>query len=477
MTLKYSFYILLVLLSVGFGKNATAKNWRETQYSEWHYRILSTRGIVFDAPMVKDKETRKRYNNSLQEGWRFSGSDAKRVLNGLEKEGQPAWIQDGINEEEEKIIQSLNGWSVEALTKEYHVLEFYPHSNQHIPEQYQFKKPFCFVVEHYYVVLKSSFSQIQKTADTSTVIKKMQAYTKYPVQLNKLLTYTNNSSFTSYLPDKEIKTARMKKLFGADSLEFLRIENANLWPKGITTLSTEDLKKLKAYYLFSFWRGTKERGYQECLFIRIPAKENAAIFPQINFIPNHDLYYTIQNDSNYITWAENKPPKDFRINNIIEVMRKAMIAFANNSDFRSLYKAGSKWDVANANGSMIATNLYVLDTIALGRVIHRNDKLGTYQLMVPLEKSVNHFDAEQTAYQLAKKVAEEASISLKPGDEPIEFYLSEPRNTRGGKIYVLQYKKDALLGSNQYQVFAIMYQDNIVWLNYIFRNEIYGYLF
>jgi hypothetical protein len=97
--------------------------------------------------------------------------------------------------------------------------------------------------------------------------------------------------------------------------------------------------------------------------------------------------------------------------------------------------------------------------------------------MVPLEKSVNRFDAEQTAYQLAKKVAEEASISLKPGDEPIEFYLSEPRNTRGGKIYVLQYKKEALLGSNQYQVFAIMNQDNIVWLNYIFRNEIYGYLF
>lgn len=456
MSTKYSYYFILVIISACLVLNTNAKKFSASAYYINHYRILSSKGIVFDAPMVKDKEAKKYYNNYLQEGWRYPGSDAKRVLNGLEKEGQPLWIQDGINEAEEKIIQSLNGWNVQALTKEYNVLEFYPHSNQHIPEQYQFKKPFCFVVEHYYVVLNSSFSTIQAIADTSNSFKKMQAFTKYPVQLNKLSTYTNNSSFSSYLPNKEIKTASMKKYFQVDSVEFLRTENANLWPKGITALSTDDLKKLKAYYLFSFWGKN-----QEYLYIRIPAKENAVIFPQIGFIPNHDFYYTIQNDSNYITWAENKPPKDFRIKNIIEVMRKTMIAFANNSDFRSLYKAGSKWDVANANGSMIATNLYVLDTNALGRVIHRNDKLSTYQLMVPLEKSVNHFDAEQTAFQLAKKVAEEASILLKPGDEPIEFYLSEPRNTRGGKIYVLQYKKDALLGSNQYQVFAIMYQDNI----------------
>lgn len=472
MKLKYCNYLFLATIFVCLSKDSIANNWSASAYDINFFHILSSKGIVFDAPMVKDKETRKYYNKYLQEGWGYASSDAKRVLNGLEKEGQPLWIQDGINEAEEKIIQSLNGWNVQALTKEFQVLEFYPHWNQHLPEEYQFKKPFCFVVEYYYVVLNSSFSKIQEIADTSTSIKKMQAYTKYPVQLNKLSTYTNNSSFSSYLPNKEIKTASMKKYFQVDSVEFLRTENANVWPKGITTLSTEDLKKLKAFYLFSFWEKD-----QEYLYIRIPAKENAAIFPQIGFIPNHDFYYAIQNDSNYITWAENKPPKDFRIKNIIEVMRKAMISFANNSDFRSLYKAGSKWDVSTTNGSMIATNLYVLDTIALGRVIHRNDKLGTYQLMVPLEKSVNRFDAEQTAYQLAKKVAEEASISLKPGDEPIEFYLSEPRNTRGGKIYVLQYKKEALLGSNQYQVFAIMNQDNIVWLNYIFRNEIYGYLF
>ena len=477
MDFKHYFYVLLVTVSVCFGKNATAKSWSETDNYRYQFRILSSKGIVFDAPMVKDKEARKHYNKYLQEGWGYSGSDAKRVLNGLEKEGQPEWIQDGISEAEEKIIQSLNGWNVVALSVEYQVLEFYPHSNQHLPEQYQFKKPFCLVVDRYYVVFSTSFNKIQQTADTSTSFKKMQAYTKYPVQLNKLLPYVEGNSPSSYVPDKEIKTARLKKHFQIDSAELLKNEHGAGWPKGITKLSAEDLKKLKAYYLFSFWRGTKEWGYHECLFIRIPANENAAIFPQIGFIPNHDLYYTIQNDSNYITWAENKPPKDFRIKNIIEVMRKAMIAFADNSDYRSLYKAGSKWDVANANGAMIATNLYVLDTIALGRVIHRNDKLGTYQLMVPLEKSVNSFDAEQTAYQLAKQVVEEASISLKPGDEPIEFYLSEPRNTSGGKIHVMQYKKDKLLGKNQYQVFAIMNQDNIVWLNYIFRNEIYGYLF
>lgn len=471
MTTKYSFYLILILLSVCIGKNTTAKNWRTTENYERHFRILSSKGIVLDAPMVKDKETRKRYNNSLQEGWGFPASAAKRVLNGLEKEGQPLWIQDGISEAEEEIIQSLNGWSVEALTKEYQVLEFYPHSNQHIPEQYQFKKPFCLVVEHYFVVLSTSYKKIQQTADTSTSIKKMQAYTKYPIQLNKLSTYTNNSSFSSFLPAKEIKTARMKKHFQIDSLELLRTENANVWPRGITTLNAEDLKKLKAYYLFSFWEKN-----QEYLYIRIPAKENAVIFPQIGFIPNHDFYYTIRNDSNYITWAENAPPKDFRINNIIEVMRKAMIAYAEDRDFKSLYKPGSTWDV-NANGSMIPTNLYVLDPKAAGQVIQRKDKLGTYQLMVPLEKSVNRFDAEQTAFQLALQVAEEASIALKPGEEPIKFYLSGPRNINGGKLYVLQYKKEALLGNNQYQVFAIMSINDVVWLNYIFRNEIYGYLF
>ncbi|WP_439505164.1 hypothetical protein [Sediminibacterium sp.] len=472
MDFKHYCYLLLVTVSSCFGKNATAKSWSETDNYRNHFRILSAKGIVFDAPMVKDKETRKRYNKSLQEGWGYSGSDAKRVLNGLEKEGQPEWIQDGITEAEEKIIQSLNGWNVQALTNEFHVLEFYPHSNQHIPEMYQFKKPFCLVVEHYHVVLSTSFSKIQQTADTSTSFKKMQAFTKYPVQLNKLSTYTNNSSFTSYLPFKEIKTARMKKHFQIDSLELLRTENANVWPKGITTLSTEDLKKLKAYYLFSFWNEN-----QENLYIRIPAKENAAIFPQIGFIPNHDLYYTIQNDSNYITWAENKPPKDFRIKNIIEVMRKAMIAYADDRAFRSLYKPGSKWDINDKGAGMIPTDLYVLNPKAAGQVIHRKDKLSTYQLMIPLEKSVNRFDAEQTAFQLAKLVAEEASITLKPGEEPIEFYLSEPRNINGGKLYVLQYKKDALLGNNQYQVFAIMCIDDVVWLNYIFRNEIYGYLF
>jgi hypothetical protein len=470
MTTKYSFYLILILLSVCIGKNATAKNWIETENYINRLRILSSKGIVLDAPMVKDKETRKRYNNDLQEGWGYAPSSAKRVLNGLEKEGQPLWIQDGISETEEEIIQSLNGWSVEALTKEYQVLEFYPHSNQHIPEQYQFKKPFCLVVEHYFVVLSTSYKKIQQTADTSTSIKKMQAYTKYPVQLNKLSTYTNNSSFSSFLPAKEIKTARMKKHFQIDSLELLRTENANVWPIGITTMSTEDLKKLKAYYLFNFWEKN-----QEYLYIRIPAKENAAVFPQIGFIPNHDLYYTIQNDSNYISWAENAPPKDFRIKNIIEVMRKGMIAYAEDRDFKSLYKPGSTWD---ANGSMIPTNLYVLDPKAAGQIIHRKDKLGTYQLMVPLEKSINRFDAEQTAYQLALQVAKEANIALKPGDEPIEFYLSEPRNISAGKLCMYyNIKKMLLLGNNQYQVFAIMSINDVVWLNYIFRNEIYGYLF
>lgn len=477
MTTKYSIYLILVLFSVCFGKNTTAKNWSETDNYRNHFRILSSKGIVLDAPMVKDKETRKRYNNSLQEGWGYAPSAAKRVLNGLEKEGQPLWIQDGISEAEEQIIQSLNGWGVVALSAEYQVLEFYPHSNQHLPEQYQFKKPFCFVVDRYYVVFSTSFSKIQQTADTSTSFKKLQAFTGYPVQLNKLLPYSEGNSPSSYVPYKEIKTARMKKHFQIDSLELLKNEHAAGWPKGITTLSTEDLKKLKAYYLFSFWRGTKEWGYQECLFIRIPAKENAAIFPQIGFIPNHDLYYTIQNDSNYITWAKNKPPKDFRINNIIEVMRKAMIAYAQDRDFKSIYKPGSTWDINGKGAGMIPTNLYVLEPRATGQVIHRKDKLETYQLMVPLEKSVNRFDAEQTAFQLALQVSEDASIALKPGEEPIKFYLSEPRNINGGKLYVLQYKKEALLGNNQYQVFAIMSVDDVVWLNYVFRNEIYGYLF
>lgn len=126
---------------------------------------------------------------------------------------------------------------------------------------------------------------------------------------------------------------------------------------------------------------------------------------------------------------------------------------------------------------MIPTELYVLHPKSAGQVIHRKDKLGTYQLMVPLEKSYNEHDAKQTAYQLAVQVAEEANIVLKPGGEPIQFYLGEPRSTGVGMLYTLQYKNDALLGDNQYQVFAIMSNNDVVWLNYIFRNEIYGYLF
>nr|MBP7346725.1 hypothetical protein [Sediminibacterium sp.] len=79
MTTKYSFYLILILLSVCIGKNATAKNWIETENYINRLRILSSKGIVLDAPMVKDKETRKRYNNSLQEGWGFPASAAKRV--------------------------------------------------------------------------------------------------------------------------------------------------------------------------------------------------------------------------------------------------------------------------------------------------------------------------------------------------------------------------------------------------------------
>jgi hypothetical protein len=69
--------------------------------------------------------------------------------------------------------------------------------------------------------------------------------------------------------------------------------------------------------------------------------------------------------------------------------------------------------LGDANGSMIPTNLYVLDPKAAGQIIHRKDKLGTYQLMVPLEKSINRFDAEQTAYKLALQVAKEANIAFK----------------------------------------------------------------
>ena len=93
------------------------------------------------------------------------------------------------------------------------------------------------------------------------------------------------------------------------------------------------------------------------------------------------------------------------------------------------------------------------------------------------KKAFVEIDEKTSQEDLKKAVAKEANIALKPGDEPIEFYLSEPRNISAGKLHVLQYKKDALLGNNQYQVFAIMSINDVVWLNYIFRNEIYGYLF
>ena len=130
--------------------NLTLSQKGEVYISEMYkYRILSAKGIVLDAPMVKDKETKKKVSKSLQDGWGYSVSEAKNLLNGLEKEGQPEWIQDGINEEEEKIIQTLNGYSVRALTDEYQVLLFFPSVNGHVPAEYQFKKSFSLVVGHY----------------------------------------------------------------------------------------------------------------------------------------------------------------------------------------------------------------------------------------------------------------------------------------------------------------------------------------
>jgi len=465
-------YLIFTILLMSFSKIALAKISEVYISDMYKYRILSAKGIVLDAPMVKDKTTKNSTSKNLQDGWGYSGSEAKRVLNGLEKDGQPSWIQDGISDEDEKVIQTLNGFNVKALAGEYRVLEFFPTVNEHVPAEYKFKKPFCLVVEHYFVVYRSDFNKIQQTADTSKQTKNIQAYTHYPIQLNKLNTYKESTSYyVARPPDWQLKAARMKRLFQADSTEFLRSENANLWPKGVISLSTENLAKLKAYYLFSYWVNKTEY-----LYVRIPGKENAAIFPEMGFIPNLDLYYTVENNSNYITWTGSKPPKDFRIKNIIEVMQKALVAYANHRDYRDLYKKGSSWDV-NTGGSMIPTELYVLEPRAAGQVIFKKSKLDTYQFMVPLEKSADRFDAEQTAYQLAFQVAEEAKLILKPGDEPIEFYLSEPRSFNRGLLYVLQYKKDALLGNNQYQVFTIHTVNDVVWLNYIFRNEIYGYLF
>lgn len=470
MNIRNSGKLILLMLFTALS-NLTLSQKGEVYISEMYkYRILSAKGIVIDAPMVKDKETKKKVSKSLQDGWGYSGSEAKNLLNGLEKECQPEWIQDGINEEEEKIIQTLNGYSVRALTDEYQVLLFFPSVNGHVPAEYQFKKSFSLVVGHYYVVLNSYYATIQETADTSKPIKKLHAYTNYPVQLNKLNTYKESTSYyVTRPPNWQLKAARMKRLFQVDSTGILRTENANLWPKELTTLSSENLAKLKAYYLFSFWINKTEY-----LYIRIPGKENASIFPEMGFLPNHDLYYTIENNNNYITWSGAKPPKDFRIKNIIDLMQKGLVAYANHDDFRDLYKSGTTWDV-NKGGSMIPTELYVLEPKAAAHVVFKKSKLNTYQLMAPLEKSADQFDAEQTAYQLALQVAAEAKLFLKPNGEPIEFYMSEPKSFTGGIIYVLQYKNDTLLGNNQYQVFSIHNVDNVVWLNYIFRNEIYGY--
>lgn len=300
----------------------------------------------------------------------------------------------------------------------------------------------------------------------------MQEFTQFPIQLNKLNPYKESTSYyVTRPPNWQLKAARIKRLFQVDSTGILRFENANLWPKGLTTLSSENLAKLKAYYLFSFWINKTEY-----LYIRIPGKENASIFPEIGFLAHHDLYYTVENNSNYITWTGAKPPKDFRIKNIIEVMQKGLLAYANHRDFRDLYKPGATWDV-NKGGSMIPTEMHVLEPRAPAHVIFKKSKLDSYQLMAPLEKSADRFDAEQTAYQLALQVAAEAKLFLKPDGEPIEFNMSEPRSFSGGTIYVLQYKNDTLLGNNQYQVFSIHTVNDVVWLNYIFRNEIYGYLF
>lgn len=472
MNIRNSSKIILLIFFIAISKLALTQKGEVYISGLYKYRILSAKGIVFDAPMVKDKETKKKVSKSLQDGWGYSSSEAKRILNGLEKEGQPSWIQDGISVEEEKVIQTLNGFNVSALSQEDRVLEFFPSVNDHVPAEYKFKKPFCLVVGHYYVVLDSYYSTIQQTADTSKQIKKILAYTHYPVQLNKLNTYKESGTYyVSRPPNWQLKAARMKRLFQVDSTSILRTENANFWPKGVTTLSSENLAKLKAYYLFSFWINKTEY-----LYIRIPGKENASIFPEIGFLDHHDLYYTVENNSNYITWTGAKPPKDFRIKNIIEVMQKGLLAYANHPDFRDLYKPGATWDV-NKGGSMIPTEMHVLEPRAPAHVIFKKSKLDSYQLMAPLEKSADRFDAEQTAYQLALQVAAEAKLFLKPDGEPIEFYMSEPRSFSGGTIYVLQYKNDTLLGNNQYQVFSIHTVNDVVWLNYIFRNEIYGYLF
>lgn len=472
MAASISFCLFFVSSILCFGIDSYAKTDNANQYNNGYqyYRILHARSIVLDAPMIKDKATRESYQKFLEDGYELSAGAARKMLNKLEKENLPGWLQDGISEEEEKVIQSLNGFNVKELMNTHKVLLFEPEHNRHLADVYRFKKPFYLTVSHYGAGLNTSFDKIQSCADTSAQTKKINAYTQYPVQLNQLVPYYTQT-FQIYYPEWQVKEARMKKMFQADSLVFLRIENANLWPSGITTMPKQDLNKLKAYYLFSIWQNKKEY-----LYIRIPGKENAAIFPEIGFVPHHDLYYTIENNNSYITWTGAKPVKDFRVDNIKEVMRKAILAYANHRDFRDLYKPGAVWD-ENKNGSMIPTELYVVHPKSVGQVIHRKDKLGTYQLMTPLEKSLNEYDAKQTAYQLAVQVAEEANIVLKPGSEPIQFYLSEPRSIQGGVLHVLQYKKDALLGNNQYQIFAIMSINDVVWLNYIFRNEIYGYLF
>lgn len=466
-------YLILSLLFISFGEITLSQN-GEVYISEMYkYRILSAKGIVLEAPMVKDKETKKKVSKSLQDGWGYSGSEAKNLLNGLEKEGQPVWIQDGISEEEEKVIQTLNGYSVRALTNEYQVLLFFPSVNGHLPAKYRFKESFSLVVGHYYVVLDSYYSKILETADTSKPIIKLQAYINYPVQVNKLNPYKESaSSYVTRPPDWQLKAARMKRLFQVDSTGILRTENANLWPKGLTNLSAENLAKLKAYYLFSYWVNKTEY-----LYIRIPGKENASIFPEIGFLANHDLYYTVENNSNYITWTGAKPAKDFRVKNIIQVMQKAMIAFENHDDYRDLYKPGGKWDTNEKGAGLMPTELYVLNSKASGQVIHRNDKFRTYQFMTPLEKSANRIDAAFTAYELAMQVAEEAKLIIKPGSEAIEFKLTERRNLNDGVLYALEYKNDNLVGKNKFQLFVIMSTNDVVWLNHVFRNEIYGYLF
>lgn len=472
MAARISFCLFFVSCIFCFGIDSLAKadNFNPFNNGYQYYRILNARSVVLDAPMIKDKATRESYQKFLEDGYELSPGAARKMLKKLEKENLPAWLQDGISKEEEKVIQSLNGFNVRELMNTYKILSFEPEHNTHLADVYRFKKSFSLTVSHYGVGFNTSFDKIQSSADTSAQTKKINAYTQYPVQLNQLVPYYTQT-FQIYYPEWQVKEARMKKLFQADSLIFLRIENANLWPQGITAMPKQDLTKLKAYYLFSIWQNKKEY-----LYIRIPGKENAAIFPEIGFVPHHDLYYTIENNNSYITWTGSKPVKDFRIDRIKEVMRKAILAYANQRDFRDLYKPGATWD-ENKNGSMIPTELYVLHPKSAGQVIHRKDKLGTYQLMVPLEKSYNGYDAKQTAYQLALQVAEEANIVLKSGDEPIQFYLSEARSTNGGVLYALQYKKEALLGNNQYQIFAIMSINDVVWLNYIFRNEIYGYLF